>query len=1047
MSYAQSRHRRWRFSPSRPFAGALIPAIVSILGLAGSAIAQTPEYRAQWADVFNTGFLTPSQTTTTIANLRTANSNVFIPEVRIHSDAAFIPRAVHYPSLGETGVIHSSGVPMQIDLRSEPEPLRGPFVGYDALADSIAKAHATAEPLEVWAWLVAFRTGAVMRDRHPEWLTWRMVDGALQVDTVDFDPGHPGVEQQLVNVCMDIVTNYDVDGLNFDYIRFTHSANGYNPVSVARFNARYGRTGTPANNDAVWQQWRRDQVTNVIRKIYLNVIAVRPDVRISADTITWAPGPNRPASNDPNPQATWKTNFQNTSAAYRSVYQDWRSWMEEGIIDIALPMNYFRECTHQADYDKWSDFTKEIQFGRQGMIGPGTYLNSLDGALDQLRRSRDPSLPNGVLGAGQSIYSYASPYADTCGGTIQKDPAGMAAALSGGTATRPTALYPTPAPLPDLPRLTNGKGHLMGTVTRLDSAAPGWVDGGQVNINGPVNRTVRTDGTGFYGFVDLPPGEYVVTGRATGLADTIHTVTVTAHAVTTRDIVLAPGVYAESLEFQVSPGAAPAGQPLDPQPVVRVLNNHGQIDTGYSGAVTLALKPGIGANGAALVGTAAVNAVEGVATFSDLGVDRAGAGYVLVASGGSLTAAESLAFDVLPKPTDTFQWAAVVPHPIDGMPSLSGMGVNRNPASPYYGYLYLTDRLTGSNRVHIARPEPAGAGTSATQYVQTGLRIQMGDTGLTPWDVAVGPDGVVWIADIGGRRIYSAPPVPPEGQLSVSPTQQLDLGAVSASGGPRGLTVLGPVTDARVYVAWFTDSRGQIASVQAPDASTPGTSDIPWSGTLGFVSGPYGVAVDTAGNAHYPRPYGGGAMNTAFLKFGPDGSAQPFTAAFPAWVTPGMSLQDAAFVADPTAPGGGYLYYSARVTIGGFNWVIVHRFAMDGTWLDGFGPALAGAPSTYVPIDIPASSTSTVAYIDADDRGNVYVLGMDGGANAVIKVARIPPVGLEDARRAILIGAGLAEATAWDMARLNVADPAAGRVDLADAVAIARSAAGLETTP
>ena len=59
--------------------------------------------------------------------------------------------------------------------------------------------------------------------------------------------------------------NYEVDGIHFDFVRYGSTDGkgrfGYNPSSVSRFNARYGRSGQPAWTDSLWKQWRRDQVT------------------------------------------------------------------------------------------------------------------------------------------------------------------------------------------------------------------------------------------------------------------------------------------------------------------------------------------------------------------------------------------------------------------------------------------------------------------------------------------------------------------------------------------------------------------------------------------------------------------------------------------------------------------------------------------------------------------------------------------------------------------------------------------------------------------
>ena len=68
---------------------------------------------------------------------------------------------------------------------------------------------------------------------------------------------------------MDILTNYNVDGLNFDYIRYSSTKEGYNPVTITRFNRLFNRTGKPATSDPVWTQFRRDQVTALLREVYL----------------------------------------------------------------------------------------------------------------------------------------------------------------------------------------------------------------------------------------------------------------------------------------------------------------------------------------------------------------------------------------------------------------------------------------------------------------------------------------------------------------------------------------------------------------------------------------------------------------------------------------------------------------------------------------------------------------------------------------------------------------------------------------------------------
>lgn len=110
----------------------------------------------------------------------------------------------------------------------------------------------------------------------------------------------------------------------------------------------------------------------------------------------------------------------------------------------------------------------------------------------------------------------------------------------------------------------------------------------------------------------------------------------------------APG---QSLAFVVQPSKTiinqvitgvdlnPAGPPIQ----VAILNSDGSVATGSSAPVTITLQPNP-ANGT-LSGTTTVNAVNGVATFNDLTIDKAGIGYVLLASSPEGTSAASRAFD------------------------------------------------------------------------------------------------------------------------------------------------------------------------------------------------------------------------------------------------------------------------------------------------------------------------------------------------------------------------------------------------------------------
>lgn len=96
--------------------------------------------------------------------------------------------------------------------------------------------------------------------------------------------------------------------------------------------------------------------------------------------------------------------------------------------------------------------------------------------------------------------------------------------------------------------------------------------------------------------------------------------------------------------FRTDPTNATAGAAIDPGVQVEVLDSSGNRVPDAELAVTVAMAANPG--NATLGGTHTVNAVGGVATFSGLWLDRAGAGYTLEASAGGAAPDTSAAFDI-----------------------------------------------------------------------------------------------------------------------------------------------------------------------------------------------------------------------------------------------------------------------------------------------------------------------------------------------------------------------------------------------------------------
>ncbi|WP_224247027.1 S8 family serine peptidase [Hyalangium gracile] len=101
---------------------------------------------------------------------------------------------------------------------------------------------------------------------------------------------------------------------------------------------------------------------------------------------------------------------------------------------------------------------------------------------------------------------------------------------------------------------------------------------------------------------------------------------------------------AAAVVFTVQPGSAQAGTAISPAVRVALQDAFGNVATNATEAITVAL--GNNPRNGTLSGTKTVNAINGVATFADLSINRKGQGYTLQATAGALPAATSAAFDI-----------------------------------------------------------------------------------------------------------------------------------------------------------------------------------------------------------------------------------------------------------------------------------------------------------------------------------------------------------------------------------------------------------------
>ncbi|MBP6963462.1 MAG: family 10 glycosylhydrolase [Armatimonadetes bacterium] len=471
----------------------------------------TPEFRAIWINTWNNGFLSAAQNTALVNTTKGANYNVLIPEVRKAGDAYYnaSPLYCHF-----CGGYHSEPRASNI---LDPAP-------FDPLQDLIDKAHA--ENMEVHAWAVAYRIWRTnwspppadhIWSVHPEWAMMTNTGSNVDGTSYNLDPGVPAVQDYLAKLAMDIVTNYDVDGMNWDYIRYPGTTWGYNDITKQRFYDEYGYYPPTSSSDpnwGVWGDYRRQQVTDLVKRVYLEIMSVKPHVNHNVDTVGWSGG-------DPNVDFT-------TTRQYTDVFQNAKSWMEQHIIDTNILMNYKREydAAQAPDYRLWTNWlaTMQANTGRWSVDGQAAYLNSIPDSITQMQVARN-------AGIGLNTYDF---------NTTNKDSLPAADFFAAVKAS----VYRDPAPVPVMTWKTNPTGGIIfGTVTKA-SGAPDpiywqWLYKATVSISGPVTLNTVTDATGTYGFIDLPPGTYTVTYSKTGYPNrVISGLELSAGQVIRRDVAL-----------------------------------------------------------------------------------------------------------------------------------------------------------------------------------------------------------------------------------------------------------------------------------------------------------------------------------------------------------------------------------------------------------------------------------------------------------------------------------------------------------------------------
>ncbi|WP_258875450.1 glycoside hydrolase family 10 protein [Pantoea ananatis] len=240
--------------------------------------------------------------------------------------------------------------------------------GFDPLAWAVEQAHA--RNIELHAWVNPYRISMNNRDAtvdelnnsspdsapsifrtHPEW-------ARVAYNRFVLDPGIPEVKAWVTGIVDEIVSRYDVDGIQFDDYFYYESAD------------------SPLNDEATYQKynqgfitkgdWRRYNTYSLVKACHHRIKAIKPRVRFGVSPAgVWRNRADDPAGSD----------TQAGAPNFDSAYADTRQWVRTGIIDYIAPQIYWPFARKVARYDVitrwWADTVRGT--GTELYIGMALY--------------------------------------------------------------------------------------------------------------------------------------------------------------------------------------------------------------------------------------------------------------------------------------------------------------------------------------------------------------------------------------------------------------------------------------------------------------------------------------------------------------------------------------------------------------------------------------------------------------------------------------------------------------------------------------------------
>ncbi|NJK38423.1 MAG: family 10 glycosylhydrolase [Oscillatoriales cyanobacterium SM2_3_0] len=227
-----------------------------------------------------------------------------------------------YPTIWQGGYTLYPSPAAQMVIGRAVDPTPG-LQGRDMLQEMVETGHS--QGLSVIPWFeFGFMAPAdsELARRHPDWLTQRRDETAIKPEGIHervwLNPFHPDVQQFILDLITEVVSNYDIDGIQFDDHFGLPVEFGYDPLTIKLYQAdNAGNSPADEYYETYWVRWRADQLNRFMERVFQTVKAIKPNCILSLS---------------PNP----------FHFALPASLQDWftwerRGWVEEIVLQVYRP--------------------------------------------------------------------------------------------------------------------------------------------------------------------------------------------------------------------------------------------------------------------------------------------------------------------------------------------------------------------------------------------------------------------------------------------------------------------------------------------------------------------------------------------------------------------------------------------------------------------------------------------------------------------------------------------------------------------------------------